>query len=167
MTDPSLWSKIVLIRDFSQSNTYISQLYQRDQIVNQARVRSVLTGTDDFETEGTITRNGKQQVNDIDTILGCILGTIIPSVGPISLTEVNMRGLAEKFTDSHLMQIARWSPHLTSVCVSRTSVTDAGIQYLFGSVTSYERSLEALRDGVSRSRHTSFYHEWGQEICKQ
>ncbi|KAJ3008614.1 UNVERIFIED_CONTAM: hypothetical protein HDU68_003016 [Siphonaria sp. JEL0065] len=151
-TDPSLWSKIVLIRDFSRSNEYISQLYQRERLV----VETKITGGPAQGKDGRLSgQPGKKNVNSMSEIIGCLLGTVIPIAGPVGIRELNVRGLAEQFTDSHLMQIARWCPRLVSCTVSGTSVTDQGVQYLFGSVTSYQKSIEALRDGVSRSRHTS------------
>ncbi|KAI9339022.1 hypothetical protein BDR26DRAFT_934976 [Obelidium mucronatum] len=150
-SDPSLWSIISITRDFSHSNAYISQLYQRDRLVVESRFVSSCP----FDESRNNDEIGRKQINSLNHVVGCLLGTVVPAVGPVGVKELNVRGLADKFTDSHLMQIARWCPHLVSCNVSGTSVTDKGVQYLFGSVTTYQKSMEALRDGVSRSRHTS------------
>ncbi|KAI8622637.1 hypothetical protein BC830DRAFT_1088143 [Chytriomyces sp. MP71] len=135
-TDASLWSHISLVRDFSAKNAYIVTAKGRSDRVLERPETDV-------------------QVKGVREILGVLLGSVLPVAGPISVRAVNVKGLGELFQDSHLAQIARWCPHLETLNVSGTSVTEAGIHYLTGSVLSHSQSLLILREGIARSRDPS------------
>ncbi|KAJ3131899.1 hypothetical protein HK100_005901 [Physocladia obscura] len=146
-SDPSFWIKIILIRDFSRANGFVSQLYSRaNPAVREKLVQSIV------ETETSTESLVKiRQVHCMKEILDVLMSIIIPTAGPVSIKEINVSGLGKLFSDAHLMQIARWCPHLETCNISGTSVTENGIQYLFGNAINYQISLDSLRDGVSRS----------------
>ncbi|KAJ3329080.1 hypothetical protein HDU76_008694 [Blyttiomyces sp. JEL0837] len=98
----------------------------------------VAHSTTSILTDGEGTRPAKRNLSNI---IGTLLGTVIPRC---SLKTLHVRGLGDQFRDSHLMQVARWSPNLEDVDVSDTAVTDAGIMYVFSTVASRSQTIAVL-----------------------
>ncbi|KAI8852490.1 hypothetical protein BC829DRAFT_384537 [Chytridium lagenaria] len=69
--------------------------------------------------------------NSLTHVYNVVFEYILPD-GGYGLSTFIASGLGELFSDKHLMQVARSCPNLVELDVSSTSVTDKGVQYVFG-----------------------------------